>query len=198
MRTTLLILGILLGAGGLLLWQWMKPPADDPYFFLTPKPTVVGKNNYIIEKSVTPGKKGTITDFIFWNVPQPTTKYLYLIPSNSPSPQIMIRVNKKNKNSEARYDAIMLNREKTTANVLPLLNVSVIKVSADLSEKLIYNQKINSLPLSYIDKKGYYFYIKNLPYEYGQYKVTIESLNDDPVLDEFFNAWIHIGLYSAK
>jgi hypothetical protein len=48
------------------------------------------------------------------------------------------------------------------------------------------------------DKKGYYFYIKNLPYEYGQYKVTIESLNDDPVLDEFFNAWIHIGLIFSK
>jgi hypothetical protein len=32
MRTTLLMLGILLGAGGVLLWQWMKPPADDPTF----------------------------------------------------------------------------------------------------------------------------------------------------------------------
>lgn len=57
MKNIILLIGILLGMGGIWLYQWMKPFSDDPYFFLNPKPNYIGDKAYSIEKDINLFKK---------------------------------------------------------------------------------------------------------------------------------------------
>ncbi|MEI7173075.1 hypothetical protein WCU67_14610, partial [Pectobacterium parmentieri] len=80
MKSIIFIIGVLLGMGAVWLYQWMKPPSDDPYFFLTPKATIINDEYYSINEPIKLHKKGEVVDFVFWNVPQPQPKLFYLFP----------------------------------------------------------------------------------------------------------------------
>ncbi|MTH48706.1 hypothetical protein [Intestinirhabdus alba] len=206
MKTTLLILGILLGAGGVLLWQWMKPPADDPYFFLTPKPTIINDQYYSVEKPIKLDKAGECVSFIFWKVPQPTPKLLYLFPTNKTSPKISIRMSGFRNNEEfwqsgiltEWYDGSETWRGIKRKDDRPFLEVTIAKIDSNLRETVVYKKALSALRLYAIRNKEQLFDIREVDGPYGQYKVTIKVLVDMPELSKGLDFFIDIRQYGIK
>ncbi|WP_233968471.1 DUF5625 family protein [Pectobacterium polaris] len=179
MKKTLLLIGVLLGMGGAWLYQWMKPPSDDPYFFLEPKPTIINDEYYSIEKPIKLHKKGEVVDFVFWNVPQPQPKLLYLFPANTPSPEIsiLLKYNESKKYNEV-VDILFANNS-SIRNNSPFLMVRVYKINNNLTESIIFEKTIKSLEISSGSESGISFDIKDLGHEYGQYRAVFEVLSDN-------------------
>jgi hypothetical protein len=206
MRAILLILGILLGAGGVLLWQWMKPPADDPYFFLTPKPTIINDQYYSVEKPIKLDKAGECVSFIFWKVPQPTPKLLYLFPANKPSPKIRIRMSGFKNNEEFWQSGILTEWRdgrgtwegiKRKDNQ-PFLEVTIAKIDSDLRETVVYKEALSALHFYAVFDEGVLFDVREVNDPYGQYKVTMKVLEDMPELSKGLDFFIDIRQYGIK
>ncbi|WP_258087606.1 hypothetical protein [Xenorhabdus bovienii] len=51
-KIILLVSAAFLGAGIVMLVQWMRPPTEDPYFFLNPKATTIGDYYHSIETPI--------------------------------------------------------------------------------------------------------------------------------------------------
>lgn len=181
----LLLIGILLGIGFVLLYQWMRPSTNDPYFFLTPKPGVIGERYYTIEKPIKLYQKGEIVDFVFWNVPQPTPKLLYLLPANALSPQVMLKIQKKDGTDPTLYSPRLFEQESPISEIgkSAFLNVKINKINEDLTESLIYEKAITTLDDVYGTQQGILFNIKDLGYDYGQYRIIVSVLKNIAALN---------------
>ncbi|MBA0177739.1 DUF5625 family protein [Pectobacterium carotovorum] len=199
MKAILLLIGILLGMGGTWLYQWMKPPSDDPYFFLEPKPTIINDEYYSIEKPIKLHKKGEVVDFVFWNVPQPQPKLLYLFPVNTPSPEISILLKYNESKKYREVVGTFFKRNDSIRNNSQFLMVSIYKINNDLTESIIFEKKIKSLKISSGSKSGLSFDIKDLGHEYGQYRAVFEVLSDnDEINHDELRFYVHVIQYGIK
>ncbi|KHS78392.1 DUF5625 family protein [Pectobacterium carotovorum] len=199
MKAILLLIGILLGMGGTWLYQWMKPPSDDPYFFLEPKPTIINDEYYSIEKPIKLHKKGEVVDFVFWNVPQPQPKLLYLFPVNTPSPEISILLKYNESKKYREVVGTFFKRNDSIRNNSQFLMVSIYKINNDLTESIIFEKKITSLKISSGSKSGLSFDIKDLGHEYGQYRAVFEVLSDnDEINHDELRFYVHVIQYGIK
>ncbi|KHT15237.1 DUF5625 family protein [Pectobacterium carotovorum] len=199
MKAILLLIGILLGMGGTWLYQWMKPPSDDPYFFLEPKPTIINDEYYSIEKPIKLHKKGEVVDFVFWNVPQPQPKLLYLFPVNTPSPEISILLKYNESKKYREVVGTFFKRNDSIRNNSQFLMVSIYKINNDLTESIIFEKKITSLKMSSGSKSGLSFDIKDLGHEYGQYRAVFEVLSDnDEINHDELRFYVHVIQYGIK
>ncbi|AFI88489.1 hypothetical protein EXT68_23465 [Pectobacterium parmentieri] len=199
MKMVLLIIGCLLGAGGFGLYQWMKPPSDDPYFFLTQKATIINDEYYSIDKSIKLYKKGEVVDFYFWNVPQPQPKLLYLFPVNTPSPKISILLKRKKSEEYNAVVDLLFEDNHSVKNDDPFLTVVIYKINNDLTESVFFKKEISSLKISSGSEEGISFGIKELGYEYGQYRAVFEVLSDnDKIKNDDVDFYVHISQYSTK
>ncbi|OTA20637.1 hypothetical protein Xbed_01164 [Xenorhabdus beddingii] len=174
------------GAGVVLLVQWMRPPTEDPYFFLNPKATTIG-GYQSIETPIKLYKKGEKIDLVFWKVPQPRPKLLYLIPANTPSPQIMLKINKREGAKLGFYTHEIFTEKGpiTTFNGDPILDVKIYKINDNLAEELIYDKKFTKIIGGYGSREGIFFTLVELadPYKYGQYRLQVEVLANWPELE---------------
>ncbi|MCL6352941.1 hypothetical protein [Pectobacterium polaris] len=179
MKKTLLLIGVLLGMGGAWLYQWMKPPSDDPYFFLNPKPNYIGDKTYSIEKDINLFKKGDTFDFIFWDTPQQKSKILYLFPAPSPSPHILLKI--KNEDLKNGTNSII---DKLKKSKNPIINFELYKIKNDLTEELIERKTMINFDFYTIENGSLFFYITDQIKQYGQYRIHIDMLNDDNELNK--------------
>ncbi|MCA6941249.1 hypothetical protein LF927_08640 [Pectobacterium polaris] len=179
MKKTLLLIGVLLGMGGAWLYQWMKPPSDDPYFFLNPKPNYIGDKTYSIEKDINLFKKGDTFDFIFWDTPQQKPKILYLFPAPSPSPHILLKI--KNEDLKNGTNSII---DKLKKSKNPIINFELYKIKNDLAEELIERKTMINFDFYTIENGSLFFYITDQIKQYGQYRIHIDMLNDDNELNK--------------
>ncbi|MEQ1965174.1 hypothetical protein ABLB69_18915 [Xenorhabdus khoisanae] len=183
--TILLTLAALLGAGIVLLIQWMRPPTEDPYFFLNPKPTTIG-DYHAIETPIKLYEKGEKIELVFWNVPQPQPKLLYLFPANTPSPQIMLKIHEKDGANLGFYVSNIFEGKGPISEIknAPVLDMEIYKINDDMTENLVYTKKLTKFGSIYGDPSGVLFNMKDFghPYEYGQYRLKIEVLANWPEL----------------
>ncbi|MEQ1962268.1 hypothetical protein ABLB69_03645 [Xenorhabdus khoisanae] len=185
-KTMLLALAAVFGAGIVMLIQWMRPPTEDPYFFLNPRPTTIG-DYYSIETPIKLYKKGEKIDLVFWKVPQPTPKLLYLFPANTPSPKIRLNI-KDRKESNLGFYVSDIFRGKGPIPELkgePILDVKIYKINDDLTESIVY-EKIHTkiTPSSGWEGNNLFGLVElGYPYKYGQYRLKIEVLADWPELE---------------
>ncbi|MDY4333627.1 DUF5625 family protein [Pectobacterium brasiliense] len=199
MKTILLLIGILLGTGGAWLYQWMKPSSDDPYFFLNPKPTIINDEYYSIEKPIKLHKKGEVVNFVFWNVPQPQPKLFYLFPVNTPSPDISILLKYNESKKYSKMVDILFEKNHSIGNNSKFLMVSIYKINNDLTESIVFEKTITSLKISSGSKSGLSFDIKDLGYEYGQYRAVFEVLSDtNEINNDAFRFYINVRQYGIK
>ncbi|AOR63562.1 hypothetical protein [Pectobacterium wasabiae] len=199
MKSILLIVGVLLGMGSAWLYQWMKPPSDDPYFFLTPKATIINDEYYSIDKPIKLHKKGEIVDFYFWNVPQPQPKLFYLFPVNTPSPEISILLKRKKSEEYNAVVDLLFEDNHSVKNSDPFLTVVIYKINNDLTESVFFKKEISSLKISSGSGEGILFDIKEFGYEYGQYRAVFEVLSDnDKIKNDDVDFYVHIYQYSIK
>lgn len=180
-KTMLLALAAFFGAGIVMLFQWMRPPTEDLYFFLNPRPTTIG-DYYSIETPIKLYKKGEKIELVFWKVPQPKPKLLYLFPANTPSPQIMLNI-KERKESNLGFYVSDIFREKGPIPKLksePILDVKIYKINDDLTESLVYEKIHSKITQSSGWDGNNLFYLVELgyPYKYGQYRFKVEVLAD--------------------
>lgn len=74
MKRILFVLGLLVGVSGILLYQWLKPIDDDPYFFLSPKIA----EGHPINIPIKLYKKGTLLTLFFGKLQfLPLNYYIY-------------------------------------------------------------------------------------------------------------------------
>ncbi|MGJ0627989.1 hypothetical protein [Xenorhabdus bovienii] len=202
-KIMLLVFAAFLGAGIVMLVQWMRPPTEDPYFFLNPKATTIGDDYHSIETPIKLYKKGEKIDLVFWNVPQPTPKLLYLFPANTPSPQIMLKI-KERAGTDLGFNVSEIFRGKGPITELqnePVLDVKIYKINDDLAENLVYEKKFTKLIAGYGSRDGILFYLINFgyPYKYGQYRLKIEVLAKWPELKiDDLSYSIYIRQYAIK
>lgn len=174
---------MVLGIGLTLLYQWMVPPKHDPYFFLNPKPLYLDDKTHSIEKPIKLYQKGESFDFVFWKVPQPNPKLLYLFPVSSPSPRILLKV--KNINFSGGTLAIreVFNTNKIINNK-PIIDLKLYRINDDLTESLVHEQTINKLKSDYIGDDGSVFFpLTDQIGKSGQYRIHIDVLNDNEKLN---------------
>lgn len=206
MRMAMLLFGVLLGMGGILLYQWVKPPSEDPYFFLSPKPTIINDEFNAIEKPIKLYQKGESVAFIFWKVPQPMPKLLYLIPTNLPFPEIMLVMKGNGTTGEYKKANILTqwNDDRGTWEGIkskddrPFLKVTIKKIEDDLSEKVIFSKDISRLILYHILDEGMGFTLYTLHENYGQYKITVTVIQSIPELSKNLDYSIYIRQRSIK
>ncbi|MDC9597248.1 hypothetical protein [Xenorhabdus anantnagensis] len=183
--TILLSLAAFLGAGIVLLIQWMRPPTDDPYFFLNPKPTTFG-GYHAIETPIELYKKGEKVELVFWKVPQPKPKLLYLFPANTPSPQIMLKINERDGANLGFYVSNIFEGKGPIPKLTgePVLDVKIYKINENLTEMLVYEKEFTKLIAGYGGMDGVLFDIIDFghSYNYGQYRLVIEVLANWPEL----------------
>ncbi|PHM22672.1 hypothetical protein [Xenorhabdus ehlersii] len=201
-KTMLLTLAAFLGAGIVMLIQWMRPPTEDPYFFLNPKPTTIG-DYHSIEIPIKLYEKGEKVEMVFWNVPQPTPKLLYLFPANTPSPQIMLNIKKRKESDLGFYisDIFKVKGSISENKNNPIFNIKIYKINDNLTEDLIYEKNHSNITLY---SGGWGDNLFNLvdfyhDYKYGQYRLQVEVLANLPEfkIDEL-DYFIYIRQYAIK
>ncbi|MBC8949434.1 hypothetical protein [Xenorhabdus sp. TS4] len=201
-KTMLLTLAAFLGAGIVMLIQWMRPPTEDPYFFLNPKPTTIG-DYHSIETPIKLYEKGEKVEMVFWNVPQPTPKLLYLFPANTPSPQIMLNIKKRKESDLGFYisDIFKVKGSISENKNNPIFNIKIYKINDNLTEDLIYEKNHSNITLY---SGGWGDNLFNLvdfyhDYKYGQYRLQVEVLANLPEfkIDEL-DYFIYIRQYAIK
>lgn len=193
-----LLLGIILGIGLTLLYQWMVPAKNDPYFFLNPKPLYLNDKTHSIEKPIKLYQKGESFDFVFWSVPQPEPKLLYLLPVSSPSKEILLKV--KNINFSGGTSAIMdvFENNEMISNK-PIINFKLYRINNDLTEQLVHERTVDIFNLDYIRDNSAFFGLSDQISEYGQYRIHIDVLNDNEKLNtDKLSYSIFVGLRFYK
>ncbi|CDH25859.1 hypothetical protein KKJ09_11070 [Xenorhabdus bovienii] len=200
--TMLLVLAVFLGAGIVILIQWMRPPTEDPYFFLNPKPTTLG-GYHAIETPIELYKKGEKVELVFWKVPQPTPKLFYLLPANTPSPKIRLNI-KTRKDSNLGFYISDIFRDNGPIHDIkdkPILDIKIYKINDDLTETIVY-KKIHTKITSSSGWKGNNLFSLvdfGTPYLYGQYRLTAEVLADLSALKiDNLSYSIYIEQYAIK
>ncbi|MGJ0638641.1 hypothetical protein [Xenorhabdus bovienii] len=202
-KIMLLVFAACLGAGIVMLVQWIRPPTEDPYFFLNPKATTIGDDYHSIETPIKLYKKGEKIDLVFWNVPQPTPKLLYLFPANTPSPQIMLKINERDGANLGFYVNNIFKGEGPIPKLKgdPVLDVKIYKINDNLEEELVYEKKFTKIIGSYGSREGILFTLVEFgyPYKYGQYRLQVEVLANWPELKmDDLNYSLYIRQYSIK
>ncbi|WJM80155.1 hypothetical protein [Pectobacterium brasiliense] len=196
MKIILLFIGVLLGTGGAWLYQWMKPPSDDPYFFLSPKIA----EGHPIDIPIKLYKKDESIDFTFWKTPLPKPKLFYLFPISSPSSHIVLRIDKDKDKKIDFFRSDIFSDKGPIKNIgdTSLFEVKIYRINKDLSESLVFDKihkKNNTMPASafyLVDLSGDYF-------TYGQYRLKVKILGDWPELKiSGLNYFITIKTYFVK
>ncbi|SFU91275.1 hypothetical protein [Xenorhabdus koppenhoeferi] len=180
-KTMLLVLAAFFGAGIVMLIQWMRPPTEDPYFFLNPKPTTVG-GYHSVETPIKLYKKGEKVDLVFWKVPQPKPKLLYLIPANTPSPKISLNIKKREGSNLGFYVSDIFRGSGPIHDLKgkPIFDIKIYKINDDLTESKVYektHKKVNSSS-GWSGNNLFGLVDFGSPYQYGQYRLTVEVLAD--------------------
>lgn len=199
MKSFRLLFGIALGIGFTLLYQWMVPPKNDPYFFLNPKPLYLDDKAHSIEKPIKLYQKGESFDFVFWNVPQPEPKLLYLFPVSSPSPRILLKVKNINFSGGTRAIMDVFDSNEIITNK-PIIDLKLYRINDDLTESLVHEETFNKFKIYYVDEDGSaLFALTDQIGKSGQYRIHIDVLNDNEKLntDELSYA-IFVGLRFYK
>ncbi|MDE9544932.1 hypothetical protein [Xenorhabdus bovienii] len=202
-KIILLVFAAFLGAGIVMLVQWMRPPTEDPYFFLNPKATTIGDDYHSIETPIKLYKKGEKIDLVFWKVPQPTPKLLYLIPANTPSPQIMLKINERDNANLAFYVSEIFKGKGPIPKLKgdPVLDVKIYNINDDLTENLVYEKKLTKFGSIHGSQYGILFNMKDFGhlYKYGQYRLQVEVLANWPELEmDDLSYSIYIRQYAIK
>lgn len=195
MKSLLFTFAIVLGIGLTLLYQWMVPLKNDPYFFLTPKPLYLDDKAHSIEKPIKLYPKGESFDFVFWSVPQPKPKLLYLFPVSSPSEEILLKV--KNSNDETNSIIDNFKNDEFTNNK-PIIYFKLYRISDDLTETLVHEKIISEFKFYYVRDNAVFFDISDQINKYGQYRIHIDVLNDNEKLntDELsFSIFVGLRFY---
>ncbi|WP_209439288.1 hypothetical protein, partial [Intestinirhabdus alba] len=175
---------------------WMKPPADDPYFFLTPKITQ-GRS---VSTPVELYKKGATVDFTFWLTPLPTSKLLYLFPVSPPSTHIVLNIKKSEEANINFFPTEIFSKEGPVNNLhdTSLLTFEIYRINDNLTETLIF--KKNHL----IDKvtPAKTLLLTSLNHDlfgFGHYRLKAEVTGDRPELKiEGLSYFITIETYAIK
>ncbi|MDE9434290.1 hypothetical protein [Xenorhabdus bovienii] len=202
-KIMLLAFAAFLGAGIVMLVQWMRPPTEDPYFFLNPKATTIGDDYHSIETPIKLYKKGEKIDLVFWKVPQPTPKLLYLIPANTPSPQIMLNIKKRKESNLGFYVSDIFRGKGPMPDLKdePILDIKIYKINDDLTESLVYDKLHKEITLYSGGWGDNLFNLVNLghSYKYGQYRLQVEVLANLPELKiDDLSYFIYIRQHAIK
>jgi hypothetical protein len=117
-----------------------EAPADDPYFFLTPKITQ-GRS---VSTPVELYKKGATVDFTFWLTPLPTSKLLYLFPVSPPSTHIVLNIKKSEEANINFFPTEIFSKEGPVNNLhdTSLLTFEIYRINDNLTETLIFKRII--------------------------------------------------------
>ncbi|MGJ0622785.1 hypothetical protein [Xenorhabdus bovienii] len=198
-KIILLVSAAFLGAGIVMLVQWMRPPTEDPYFFLTPKPTT----GHPIEVPIKLYKKGEKIELVFWDVPQPRPKLFYLFPANTPYPHIMLNIKEKKNSNMGFYVSGIFKGEGPIPKLKdePVLDIKIYKINDNLTENLIYDKTHEKIIQNSGRGNNSLFGLVELgyPYKYGQYRLKIEVLADWPELEmDNLSYSIYIRQHSIK
>ncbi|MDE1488358.1 hypothetical protein KKI90_18785 [Xenorhabdus bovienii] len=198
-KIMLLAFAAFLGAGIVMLVQWMRPPTEDPYFFLTPKPTT----GHPIEVPIKLYKKGEKIELVFWNVPQPPPKILYLFPGHTPEPRVMLKT-KRHKEGELTYytpDLFKNDGPLAKPKDAPILSMKLHKINEDLTETLVFKKTYSEPDSIAGTSDGILFRFVSLGerYKYGQYRLNLEILGDWPELkNDNVSYYLFIPSFSGK
>ncbi len=193
MKRILFILGLLIGGFGVLLYQWVKPVDNDPYFFLSPKIA----EGHPINIPIKLYKKGDSINFVFWKTPIPSPKLLFLFPISPPSSHIILNI-EENQNKNINFSKFeIFNGKGPIKNIgnSAIFKVKLYKVNNDMSESLIldYIHRNNSV------RRADAFSIASVPPEYGQYRLEVTVLGDWPELEiDGLTYFITIKTYFIK
>ncbi|WP_275359011.1 hypothetical protein [Xenorhabdus bovienii] len=190
-KIMLLAFAAFLGAGIVMLVQWMRPPTEDPYFFLNPKVT----EDHPIEIPIKLYKKGEKIDLIFWKTPLPKPKLLYLFPGNAPTPHIMLKIKELDKSNLGFYvDEIFEGKGPIPKTKdIPVFDIKIYKINDNLTESLLYEKIHTGINFYSVWNGNYTFSLVDFDYsykedhgysyEYGQYRLQVEVLADWPELE---------------
>lgn len=182
MKSFRLLFGIALGVGFTLLYQWMVPQKNDPYFFLNPKPLYLDDKTHSIEKPIKLHPKGESFDFVFWSVPQPDPKLLYLFPASSPSPQILLKVKNISFNGDLGEIRKIFETNEFIKNE-PVISFKLYRINDDLTETLVHERTINTFRTYFVRDGAVFLELSDQMREYGQYRIHIDVLNDNEKLN---------------
>ncbi|ACX85910.1 hypothetical protein Pecwa_0041 [Pectobacterium parmentieri WPP163] len=204
MKKILLLIGILLGIGLTLSYQWVNPPFNNPYFFLSPKISTDTPINIPIKLY----EKGDEIDFTFWKTPLPLSRFFLITPLESPSSHIVLKIKSTENLSVGFYtsDIFIGGGPIKDIEESPIFNVELYKINNDLTEKLIL-KKVHRQKY-YIDKESQRlsrspadaFGLVDLSSEpYGQYRLKVKVLGDWPELKiDNLHYFITIETYFVK
>ena len=179
MKKIVLLIGILLGIAGSSFYFLVKPQADDPYFFLSPKITEGDPVSMPIELY----KQGATVDFLFWVTPMPEPTLLYIFPANYPSIYAWLDIKREQYDDGDFYTRKIFTKEglvEIQPNT-PLLKMALYKINSDLTEILVTEktQLYNSV------QKDRNFLLLSIPNrDYGQYRLRVTVLGDWPELNK--------------
>ncbi|HAU5555187.1 TPA: hypothetical protein MYS89_000320 [Proteus mirabilis] len=177
MKRILFVLGLLIGGFGVLLYQWVKPIDNDPYFFLSPKIA----EGHPINIPIKLYKKGDSINFVFWKTPILSPKLLYLFPVSPPSSHIILNV-VQDKNTKLNfYPTEIFTHNGPIKNIdnFEIFRVKLYKVNSDMSEYLISD----FIHRNNIVRSSDAFTITPVPSEYGQYRLKVTVLGEWPELE---------------
>ncbi|MDE9453968.1 hypothetical protein [Xenorhabdus bovienii] len=201
-KIILLAFAAFLGAGIVMLVQWMRPPTEDPYFFLNPKATTIG-GYHSIETPIKLYKKGEKIELVFWKVPQPTPKLLYLFPANTPSPKIRLNIKERKKSNLGFYVSDIFRGKGPIPELKgePIFDIKIYKINDDLTESLAYKKIHTNITSSSGWAGNHLFGLVDFGchYKYGQYRLEVEVLADlsELKMDDLSYS-IYIEQYSIK
>lgn len=188
--------GIIFGIGLTLVYQWMVPHKNDPYFFLNPKPLYLNDKIHSIEKPINLYQKGGTFDFIFWSIPQPKPKLLYFFPVSPPSEEILLKIKSFSKDTDSIIDKFKNNE---FINNKPIIYFKLYRINDDLTEKLVDEKIINKFKFNYVRDGAVFFDISDQINTYGQYRIHIDVLNDNEKLNtDELSYSIFVGLHFYK
>ncbi|MGJ0638643.1 hypothetical protein [Xenorhabdus bovienii] len=201
-KIMLLVFAVFLGAGIVMLVQWMRPPTEDPYFFLNPKATTIG-GYHSIETPIKLYKKGEKIELVFWKVPQPTPKLLYIFPANTPSPQIMLKIKVREDSNLGFYVRDFFKGKGLMPEIKndPIFDIKIYKTNDDLTENLIYEKIHTKITLHSGGGGELLFNLVDFgyPYKYGQYRLKIEMLaNYSELKIDDLSYYIYIRQHAIK
>lgn len=166
----------------------------DPYFFLNPKITY----EHPIEipfKDI--NKKGGVVSTFFWKIPKEKPKLFNIIPFGYLIDTISLKIDIPDKNNNILF--INDYFEKINSDKQDIFLIEIFKIKENLNKELVFQKKINSLPLWYINENNKALYkIKQLDdhYEYGLYQIKITSLLNMPNITDSNSIKFHLLLFS--